>query len=149
MHYNHSRQPAKLAAKMAKRKMLSWRLQFSLVVLVFAGCQKSGPAIAPVSGRVTLDGRPLATADVVFQPDGAARASYGRTDADGRYQLGYKRGVPGALVGQHTVQISVSHELVRNPPTIAPRYNSQSELRADVIPNTENVFDFDLTSAAK
>jgi hypothetical protein len=102
--------------------------RFTLVLLaVLAGCGPSGPEVAPVSGRVTLDGQPLASADVSFQPDGAQRASSGRTNADGRYQLMYKRGQPGALVGEHTVRITVSREIVRNPPQIPARYDTQSE----------------------
>jgi hypothetical protein len=81
----------------------------------------------------------------MFQPDGARRLSVGRTNADGRYELAYKRGEPGAIVGQHTVRIYVSPELVRNPPRIPARYDTQSELRAEVKPE-ENVFNFDLES---
>jgi len=97
-----------------------------------------------VTGRITLDGQPLKNADIVFQPDDAKSPSYGRTDADGRYELGYKRGVLGARVGQHTVQISVSRELVPNPPRILPRYNTESELRREVTAAEDNVFDFDV-----
>ena len=120
-----------------------------LLLAVFTGCGQSGPEVAPVSGRVTLDGQPLASADVSFQPEGAQRASSGRTNTDGRYQLMFKRGQPGALVGEHTVRISVSREIVRNPPQIPARYDTQSELRREVKSGEENVFDFELSSDAK
>jgi hypothetical protein len=124
---------------------------FALVLLlaVFSGCSQSGREVAPVTGRVTLDGQPLASADVSFQPEGAQRASSGRTNADGRFQLMFKRGQPGALVGEHTVRISVSREIVRNPPQIPARYDTQSELRREVKGGEENVFDFELSSDAK
>jgi hypothetical protein len=127
------------------------RAKFALVLLplLVIGCGQSGAEVAPVSGRVTLDGRPLASADVAFQPDGAQRASSGRTNADGRYQLMFKRGQPGALVGEHTVRISISREIVRNPPPIPARYDTQSELRREVKAGEENVFDFELKSDAK
>jgi hypothetical protein len=127
----------------------SLRIAQVVLVTVLAGCGQTGPDVAAVSGRVTLDGRPLASADVSFQPDGAQRASSGRTDADGRYQLMYKRGQPGALVGEHTVRISVSRELVRNPPRIPARYDTQSELRREVKADGENVFDFELSTDTK
>jgi hypothetical protein len=119
-----------------------------LLLAVVVGCDTGGAEVAPVSGRVTLDGRALASADVSFQPDGAQRASSGRTDADGRYQLMFKRGQPGALVGEHTVRISISRELVRNPPQIPARYDTQSELRREVKAGEDNVFDFELSTGA-
>lgn len=116
--------------------------------LVAAGCGKSGPQIAPVHGRVTLDGQPLAKADVTFQPEGSQRPSTGRTDDDGRYELAYKRGQMGGMVGPNTAHISISIELVKNPPPIAARYAAQSELQREVKPG-DNEFNFDLTSDAK
>lgn len=118
-----------------------------MMVLV-AGCGKSGPELAPVSGRVTLNGQPLENADISFQPDNAKSPSAARTDKDGHYELGYKRGVLGGIVGQHTVRIKVSPEVVRNAPRIAPRFNTKSELRREVKPE-QNVFDFDVTTTGK
>jgi hypothetical protein len=85
------------------------------LLLLAAGCG-SGGAVAPVSGRVTLGGLPLAGAVVTFQPERAADApalevtgSVGKTDADGRFEL--RLIVPdklGAAVGQHRVTISTA-----------------------------------------
>jgi hypothetical protein len=65
-----------------------------------------------VSGRVTLDGKPLAGATVLFQPVAAegsmsapAPGSSGKTDADGRYTLMASTGEHGAWVGKHRVMI--------------------------------------------
>jgi hypothetical protein len=118
------------------------------LLMVIAGCGQSGPQIAPVHGRVTLDGKPLAEADIRFQPDGQERPSIGHTGHDGRYELIYKRGQAGAVVGKHTVRIWVSKEVVRNPPVIAARFNSKSELHREVKPG-ENEFDFDVTTEGK
>jgi hypothetical protein len=123
----------------------SWWAIFVLLPAVLTGCG-GGSQVAPVTGRVTLDRRPLEHADVMFQPDASQRPSNGRTDADGRYELAYKRGQPGAIVGEHTVRIYVSPELVRNPPRIPARYDAESELRVKVEPDEENVFNFDLQS---
>jgi hypothetical protein len=98
---------------------------------------------------VTLDGRPLQNADITFQPDDAKRPSIAHTDADGRYNLAYKRGQEGALVGNHTVLITVSREIVRNPPPIPAQYNTQSTLRREVTAGEDNVFDFDIKSEAE
>ena len=112
-------------------------------ILIVSGCSKSGPEIAPVSGRVTVDGQAMENVDVVFQPTDARSPSYGRTDKDGHYRLGYKRGVEAALVGSHGVGISISRELVRNPPHI-----KNTELLRDVKPGN-NEFNFDVTSESK
>jgi predicted small lipoprotein YifL len=119
-----------------------------LLLIALTGCGKEGPQIAPVHGRVTLDGQPLANADVMFQPEGAQRASTGRTDGQGRYELAYKRGQMGAIVGPHTARIEVSSELVRNPPPIPARYASKSELHPEVKPG-DNEFNFDVTTEKK
>src|SRR2546423_11626348 len=120
-----------------------WTLFFWLLLLglLSGGCRKSGPELAPVSGHVTLNGKPLETGDVVFQPENGKSPALGRTDAEGRYELAYKRGVMGGPVGQNLVQIRVSRELVHNPPHIAARFNSQSELRREVKAG-QNEFDF-------
>ena len=129
--------------------MLTPRLTIvALFLILITGCGKSGPQIAPVHGRVTLDGKPLANADIRFQPDGPERPSVGSTDSDGRYELMYKRGQSGAVVGQHTVRIWVSPEIVPHPPIIAARFDSKSELRREVKPD-ENEFDFDVTTEGK
>jgi hypothetical protein len=87
-----------------------------LALTVLAGCSSRGPAIVHVSGRVTLDGEPLANASISFQPitdkgnaSQAATGSYGKTDADGRYSLQLiDPDQPGALVGKHQVTITTA-----------------------------------------
>ena len=127
-----------------------WKLCFWLLLLglLTDGCRKSGPELAPVSGRVTLAGKPLEKADVVFQPDNGKSPAVARTDAEGRYELAYKRGVVGGPVGQNTVRIAVSPEVVRKPPRIAARFNTKSDLHREVKPG-QNEFDFDVTTEAK
>jgi hypothetical protein len=117
-------------------------------MVALAGCGRTGPEVAPVSGRVTLDGRPLESADLMFQVEGKS-PGVGRTDQDGRYELMYKRGVAGTPIGSNRVAITVSSELVSNPPPIPARYNTQTELTAEVQPGEDNVFNFDLTSDRK
>ena len=68
---------------------------FSLAGLLaaLAGCADAGPKYAPVSGRVTLNGEPLAGVSVDFQPVAAGKdadpgpGSTGKTDKDGRFTL--------------------------------------------------------------
>ena len=83
---------------------------FALIACWLAGCGKKGD-IVPVSGRVTLDGQPLADVAINFGPltggmEGAY-AAYGKTDASGRYTL---RLVDdnriGATVGKNRVTLN-------------------------------------------
>src|SRR3954469_8158591 len=142
-----SRQLVSASLKGTDSLMNHLTLVFALLVLI-AGCGKDGPQVAPVHGRVTLDNQPLCNADIRFSPADSPRPSVGRTDREGRYDLMYKRGESGAVVGKHTVQVTVSHELVPNPPIIAAKFNSQSELHVEVKPGDNN-FDFDVTTESK
>jgi hypothetical protein len=125
-----------------------------MIILLLAGCGKSGPQLAPVRGLVTLDGQPVFEAQLIFQPDeGQGSPSYGVTDKDGQYEVGYKRDQKGALVGWHTVSITMDWQIVgpdggyiRRAQAIPPRYNTQSELRREVERGKENVFEFELKS---
>jgi hypothetical protein len=63
---------------------------WAATLCALAGCSQKANVV-PVSGRVTLDGQPLADIAVNFGPltgglDGAY-ASYAKTDADGRFTL--------------------------------------------------------------
>jgi hypothetical protein len=82
-------------------------------LLVFAvGCgggrDSSLPDLVPVSGTVTLDGKPLAGAIVTFLPVGATkgRSCYGVTGADGRYELMENEKSKGAPVGEFSVLVN-------------------------------------------
>ena len=91
------------------------RAAAAAIVLFCTGCEDRLP-IAPVSGRVLLEGEPLANATVIFQPrmeedkrSSAAPGSVGRTDADGRYELRLiAPDLPGALIGKHSVRITTA-----------------------------------------
>src|SRR5688500_14286397 len=83
------------------------------VGLGFAGCGESEPeetqTVFPVSGVVTLDGKPLTNASVQLHPQAGGDATqvyYGTTDMEGKYDLISPRGTPGCEVGTYTVTIS-------------------------------------------
>ena len=89
-------------------------LLLAISVLPIAGCSPAPKGIAPVSGRVRLDGKPLAGAVITFQPvRGSATAdsagSFGHTDAEGRFTLRLvEPDMAGAAVGRHTVTITTA-----------------------------------------
>lgn len=124
---------------------------WAVCVLFLAGCGDSGPERGQVTGTVTLDGQPLGGATVEFQPREGA-PSYGETDAQGRYQLGYTPEKPGAVVGEHTVRITTYR--VKGPPgsqeevpeRVPPEYNAESTVTREVKPG-KNVFDFPIKTS--
>jgi len=140
-----------------------------IALAAIAGCGKRGPYLASVTGKVTLDGKPVANAIVTFAPMDGGVASTGITDSDGTYRLGCHLG-EGALVGQHRVSVrsqpsdqggaaGASHDpdefAYRAGPEngspkvfvdpIPARYNDKSELVREVKAG-KNVIDLELTS---
>jgi hypothetical protein len=81
------------------------------VLLLCAGCGRSEP-VAPVSGVITWEGKPLVDASITTQPiatdsQNPGSGSFGQTDGDGWFELELvKPAVKGAIVGEHRVMIS-------------------------------------------
>jgi hypothetical protein len=129
------------------------------LVLVL-GCGEPAIKHAPVSGTVTMDGKPLPNVAVSFQPIGdtmnPGAGSSARTNERGEYTLQVIGGGPGAVIGWHRVEINPP---VEGPPEgrvdddrhsplrfrIHPRYNLRSELKFEVKPGP-NEANFDLKS---
>jgi hypothetical protein len=117
-------------------------------IVILTGCSRSGPELAPVSGQVTLDGKPVEHIKVTFHPDGSKSPSIGRTDKDGRYLLRYKRGVEGGSVGWNVVRLQTVTEASHGPQLVHERYITGSDLRREVKPS-KNTFDFELNELGK
>ncbi len=84
-----------------------------LLALVQAGCGGT----AEVKGRVTLDGKPVAGATILFvpEPGSSARPATGFTDAEGNFRLTTFRPNDGAVVGAYKIVVTKS-EGVSSPP---------------------------------
>jgi len=130
--------------------MLSiWLLLPLLSLLSLAGCSKPGrPGYHTVTGRVTFDGQPLENGFVQFVPvDSKTSPESGRI-AKGMYRLQSKAGkvtvhiLSTRLTGKMDPVMGTAIEEMFIP----ERYNSNSELKADVVADKANVIDFDLTS---
>lgn len=123
--------------------------------LLAAGCGGQSN-IGKVTGRVTLDGQPLADAVVTFAPAAEGSPSLGRTDSSGLYNLVYTREINGAEIGEHKVSITTysAADPEADPPVAAvpekvpAKYNGRSELKATVEAGS-NRLDFDLESAGE
>jgi hypothetical protein len=139
------------------------RLIVGFVVLLALGCG-GGKKLAPVSGVVKLNGKPLPGATVSFTPlvdTGSIEAplsSVGKTNANGEYTLEATTGQSGALVAKHKVSITLVNEQRGDsdarPPRggwpikdkIPLRYNEKTELFCDVPAGGKTDANFDLKS---
>jgi hypothetical protein len=133
------------------------RAALGCVVLALAGCAGdpySELGLVQVSGKVTLDGRPLANAKVAFEGEDKG-SSIGITDSAGNYTLNYDSERAGVKPGPKIVRITladaevegggVSEGAEAKKESIPARYNTQSELKADVSAS-KRTFDFELKS---
>jgi hypothetical protein len=87
------------------RMFRTWRLRVpaAMLALALVGCGRAGPPISSVSGKVTLNGKPVTNADICFaSPEGYGASA--RLSANGEFRLGsqYGRGIPR---GQYRVSI--------------------------------------------
>ena len=95
---------------------------FGLILLlcgITIGCMpRTGnrPATAPVHGRVTFQGKPVANASVCFLCPGASRLATAITDIDGNYQLTTYDHNDGAVIGTHTVTVNKLPDEPRQTP---------------------------------
>jgi len=131
-------------------------------IILLCGCGADS-RIAPVSGVVTLNGKPVADVAVSFQPiatdtnNAPGPAAYGVTGPDGRYTariLGEQ--AKGASVGKNQVRFSphaavtdTSDEGLKQakPKVKVPaRYWMDSKIEFDVPAGGTNSADFQLTS---
>jgi len=134
---------------MRSHRYLAWLLLLPLLLL---GCAKSRPKVAPVSGRVTLDKKPLANAHVAFSAaepgaNSANLESTAQTDEQGRYSLQTnddKR--DGALVGAHKVRISLIERGASLVNRVPKAYNQNTTLTFTVPAEGTTEANFDLTS---
>lgn len=137
------------------------RVKFFMSVglaLLSAGCTAS-PFVS-VTGCITLDGQPVKDAYVTFTPsvESAATIAYGKTNAEGIYELSLTDAQKGLLPGKFRAEIStadVTYDPVTNAPVAIPeripaKYNRQTTLTDLVVPpGKPSKFDFKLESGGK
>lgn len=131
------------------------------VSLLLSGCggSKSKPT-GTVSGKVTLNGKPLEGGSIVFFADGTGDSAFGSINKDGTYSLKHGKGT-SVPAGHYRVALSPVHadgpapdpkDLMSNPKKYEPnsiipqKYldASTSELVADVKAGSNLNKDFDL-----
>lgn len=142
---------------------MRWQILAMAAVFCASGC--GGTGVAPVSGKVTLDGKPLPNATVIFLPDSQelnpGPGSQGKTDASGHYALQLMtKEVKGAVVGRHKVSITAfegddvvpSSGYEPSPfrkALVPPEYNAETKLTFSVPARGSAEANFELSSQPK
>ncbi|WP_435020147.1 hypothetical protein TA3x_001671 [Tundrisphaera sp. TA3] len=138
------------------RRFASFLLAPALAFLS-VGC--GGEAGAPrqaASGTVTLDGKPLESGTITFIPTEGGPGAFGTIQA-GTYRFGTGDGPTAGRYAVEIVDVRPTGRTIPNPDApgttiaevrnaIPPRYNARTELVADVKPDAENSFRFDLST---
>ncbi len=118
-----------------------------------AGCGGAGdgPELHPVSGTVTLDGTPIEKGQILFRKLEGDQKAYAAPIVAGAYEL-------AAEAGAMSVEITASRLLPGQFDTsnetpepvgimyVPSRYNSESELKAEVAAGKSNEIPFVLTT---
>lgn len=116
------------------------------LAMLGSGCGPSGPETYPVSGTVTFNGARIPEGHIVFSPiDGSVAPDAGEI-VNGQFRL-------RAKAGKKRVEIVADREIGKMDPVmhtvprqsyIPVKYNTESILERDIVPDGDNKFVFEL-----
>ncbi len=91
---------------------------WTILSVLVVGCSgdAGNPKVAPVTGTVTYQGKPVGGATVSFIKEGESRSSVGVTDSQGRFQLSTFGNNDGAVIGDNAVTIAKKTASAAAPP---------------------------------
>lgn len=126
----------------------------AIATSVQGGCSSGNRLdVAPVCGKVTLDGKPVSAGIVVFTPE-RGRGARGQLASDGSFVLSTYGEGDGAIVGLNKIAVAPppEDESGRRPPGYAeiPQHyhnGKSSGLEGEVKAGRSNVFDLKLHSS--
>lgn len=144
--------------------MKSWLILVGIVTMLGAlGCGAANPPTNQVTGTVTLDGKPVADANVQFMPvDIEATSAFGKTDASGVYTLRTFGESDGAMPGKFKVSVKkteqvqqgvqkdgehVGEPILVDKNVLPEKYMTKAStpLEFEVKANDDNVYNIELT----
>ncbi len=133
-------------------------LSFGLVVSYLAGCGASDPlARLPLSGSVNLNGTPVVSGSISFEPQGSgATTSSGASISAGKFSIEQEKGLPA---GTYLVRVSIPKpgtggvfkegsmpgEMLPPPEEMAPpEWTTNSKQTIEMKSGDKNDFNFDI-----
>jgi hypothetical protein len=133
--------------------------KIAAIAICLALCSGCAPALRVVEGRVTLDGNPLASGAIDFEPADTHRGKpFGGDIKDGSYRIEIPReGAVGKYVVRITSMRSTGRKVLAGPPAargatidevaeaMPAQYNTKSTLQVDL--SRVGPFDFQLSSS--
>src|SRR5262245_16978190 len=100
------------------------------VGIVLTGCSNSSrPPTYPVTGTVTLQGKPVAGAAITFVPTGEGDAASAITDSEGKYALTTWEARDGARPGEYRVKVSKQDVAAVDPSKLVQNLTIEEEQR--------------------
>jgi len=120
---------------------------YALAMAATLGCGTEAatlPPTAPVTGTITLDGRPMATGEVVFVVPGEPEARLPVTNGafSGEAYVGQNR-VGVFTYREETPDSGLSTDTVKKVNLVADRFSYNTTLTAEVTQSGPNEFTFD------
>lgn len=138
--------------------MVRWAVMVALVcVPLMSGCG-GNPAEPQVSGTVNFDGAPLPYGTIHFEPETSGQANAATTIEAGRFALpaghglvpgSYKVSVKSGSPPVHEPDPDKAMALAAQPAPpekIAPKYNTATELRAEIKTGDSTPLNFEVFS---
>jgi len=118
-----------------------------LLSIMIVGCEASKPSTSPVKGNVTLDGKPLPEGEIYFILPGQVPSIF--PIKDGRFEGEAKQGTHRVEICAYRPRTDKDQLLdpsMTPPPEnyLPEKYNTKSELTAQVEPAESKPFTFEL-----
>lgn len=126
-----------------------WSLGLS-AALMLAGCGQGGPTRCEVVGKVTLDGQPVATGEVLFLPADGIGPSDACPIVNGEFKGQVTPGAKQVQVNSTKDTGKVAPDGLPDYQNIIPKqYNTESTLTAEIKQGDATPLSFDLKSEGK
>ena len=131
--------------------VFGWLVFAGTVLSLTSGCGPSHPKLGQVTGKLIMDGEPIANGSIEFIPEGGGRPSLALTDEEGKFTAFYLPNVPGVERGKHRIRFEVARGKPGDPGLVRPKGRGRVQGEIVLTPSTievqegENEVTFEIT----